>query len=409
MFRSSEKKIIALDLGSSFIRGAVMQKSPKSDNLQILSYASESSKGIRKGYVVSPEETALVIRSVVAQLEKNIKIKIKGALVNFNSYQSNVRLIKNAIMVSRADSEVSQNDIDRTISEAESSAVSYNREILHIIPRNFNLDGEKGIKDPLGLHGKRLEINVLAIDGFVSHIKNLYKSFALAGLDVEQIVFSPLCNSQAVLSKKQKELGVAVLDIGASTSSLAVFEEGDLLHAQIFPVGSSHVTNDIAMGFKLDIEIAEKIKIEYGKCDKQLNKKGVIKLSEIGLDQQFSVSTKELSEVIDARILEIFDLVNKELKKIDRAGLLPAGIVLTGGGANLKGLVEFTKKELKLPTQIGKIINIEEDFEHILSPEDATLCGLFLWADAAYNLTSSQNNLSVGEGLFKRMWRIIVP
>jgi len=405
----SEKKIIALDLGSSFIRGMVTQKSSKSDNLQILSCVNELSKGIRKGCVVNPEETAFVIKSVVSQLEKNTKTKIKGVFVNFNSYQSNVRLIKNAIAVSRADSEVSQNDIDRTISEAESSATAYNREILHIIPRSFNLDGEKGIKDPLGLHGKRLEINVLAIDGFVAHIKNLYKSFALADLDVKQVVFSPLCNSQAVLSKKQKELGAVVLDIGASTSSLAVFEEGDLLHAQIFPVGSSHITNDIAIGFKLDIEIAEKIKIEQGKCDRQLNKKGVIKLSETGSDQQFSISVKELSDVIDARLLEIFDLVNKELKKIDRAGLLPAGVILTGGGANLKGLVEFTKKELKLPTQVGKIINVEEDFERTLSPEDATLCGLSLWADAAYHLASSRDNLSAGDGLLKRIWHAIVP
>ncbi len=405
----SEKKIVVIDLGSSFIRGMVAQKSPKSDNLQILSYVQEPSKGIRKGYAVGPEETASVIKSVVSQLEKNAKTKIKGVFVNFNSYQSNVRLIKNAIAVSRADSEVSQNDIDHTISEAESSAAAYNREILHIIPRSFNLDGEKGIKDPLGLHGKRLEINVLAIDGFVAHIKNLYKSFALADLDVKQVVFSPLCNSQAVLSKKQKELGVVVLDIGASTSSLAVFEEGDLLHAQIFPVGSSHITNDIAIGFKLDIDIAEKIKIEYGKCDRQLNRKGIIKLSEMGLDQQFSISVKELSEVIDARILEIFDLVNRELKKIDRVGLLPAGVILTGGGANLKGLVEFTKKELKLPTQIGKIMNMEEDFDRILSPEDATLCGLSLWADATYNLTSSGNNLNAGEGLLKRIWHTIVP
>jgi len=405
----SEKKIIALDLGYSFIRGIVAQKSSKSDNLQILSYVSEPSKGIRKGYVVSPEETALVIKSVVSQLEKNAKTKIKSVFVNFNSYQSNVRLIKNAIAVSRADSEVSQNDIDRTISEAESSAAAYNREILHIIPRSFNLDGEKGIKDPLGLHGKRLEINVLAIDGFVAHIKNLYKSFALADLDIKQIVFSPLCNSQSTLTKKQKELGVLVLDIGASTSSLAVFEEGDLLHSQIFPVGSSHITNDIAIGFKLDIEIAEKIKIEYGKCDRQLNKKGIIKISEAGPDQQFSISVKELSEVIDARLLEIFELVSRELKKIDRAGLLPAGVILTGGGANLKGIIELTKKELKLPTQIGKIYGIEDDFENSLSSERATLYGLAMWADASYHLSSSRENLSSGEGLFKKIWHTIVP
>lgn len=404
-----QHKIAVLDLGTSMMRGAVVQPSLQSDNLEIVSFIQIPSAGIRKGSIANIEDALRVIRQGISELEAIAGEKIRGVYVNFNSPQSNARLVKNAVAVSRADQEISQDDIDRVIADAETAAFAQNRETFHVIPRNFSVDGERGIKDPLGMKGKRLEATVLVLDGFAQHVKTMYKTFALANLDVHQIVFSPLCDAQAVLTKQQKELGVMVLDIGAATSSMAVYEEGDLLHAQIFPIGSAHITNDIAIGFQLDVEMAERLKKEQGRCGSEAQKKEMIKLASLGIESKAAISSKQLTEVIEARLLEIFELVNKELKKIDRVGLLPAGVVLTGGGSLLKGLPDFAKSELKLPAQLGKVHGVESEEHEISGPDYATVCGLSLWAKESLSVRTGRERIEGRGGFWKSLLRAVVP
>lgn len=225
-----------------------------------------------------------------------------------------------------------------------------------------------------------MEVDALIIEGATPFIKNLIKCIHEADLDENGLLLSPLAGSRAVLTKRQKELGVLLLDFGGGTSGLVVFEEGDIMHCQVLPVGSLHITNDIAIGLRTSIETAEKIKLGYG-CARSgtVGKKEMIDLTKLG-EAEGEVFRHQVAEIIEARVSEILDLVNKELKKIDRAGLLPAGVVLVGGGAKLPGLIELTKEKLRLPVQVGLPEGLEGVTGQINDPAFATVCGLILSA-----------------------------
>jgi len=244
------------------------------------------------------------------------------------------------------------------------------------LPRRFTVDGQEAIKDPVGMSGVRLEVDALIIEGATPFIKNLIKCVREADVEEAGLLLSCVADSSAVLTKRQKELGVLLLDLGGGTTSLAIYEEGDILHCQILPVGSMHITNDLAIGLRTSIDTAEKIKLEYGSAaPDSIGKKEIVDLVRLG-EAEGQVARLQVAEIIEARVNEILDLVNKELKKIDRAGLLPAGVVLVGGGAKLPGLVELTKEKLKLPAQIGYPRGLEGIIDQIDDPEFATCCGL---------------------------------
>jgi cell division protein FtsA len=226
----------------------------------------------------------------------------------------------------------------------------------------------------------RLEVDALIVEGSTPFIKNLIKCVRESDLDEAGLLLTVLADSHAVLTKRQKELGVLLLDLGGGTTGLTVYEEGDILHCQILPVGNMHITNDIAIGLRTSIEAAEKIKLEYGSVlPDAIGKKDMIDLTRIG-EAEGQASRQQVAEIVEARVSEILDLVNKELKKIDRAGLLPAGAVLVGGGAKIPGLVELTKEKLKLPVQIGYPQGLEGIVDQIDDPGFATVCGLILSA-----------------------------
>ena len=259
------------------------------------------------------------------------------------------RVSKGVVAVSRADSQVSEEDVDRAINAASAISIPSNREVLHVLPRRFTVDSADSIKDPVGMHGVRLEVDALIVEDSTPFIKNLIKCVREAGLEEDGLLLTPLAAARSILTKRQKELGVLSLDLGGGTTGLTVYEEGDILHCAILPVGQMHVTNDIAIGLRVSIDVAEKIKLAYGTARvAEVKKSEIIDLAKMG-EAGGNVSRQEVAEIMEARLAEIFDLVNKELKKIDRVGFLPAGIVLTGGGAKIKGIVEFAKQRLKLP------------------------------------------------------------
>lgn len=374
-----EKIIVGLDVGTCNIRVAVAQIREKALP-QILGVGQAASAGIRKGVVVDIEETVKNIKEAIQMAERISGVKIEDVFVSIGGSHISCRSSRGVIAVSRADGEISQEDKERVISAAKAVSLQPNREILHVLPRRFVVDGQGTIKEPVGMQGVRLEVDALIVEGSTPFIKNLIKCVREADLDENGLLLSPLADSRAVLSKKQKELGVLLLDFGGGTSGLAVFEEGDIIHCQILPVGSMHITNDIAIGLRVSIETAEKIKLEYGSVlPDTIGKKEMIDLTKLG-ESEGQVSRCQVVEIIEARVSEILDLVNKELKKIDRAGLLPAGVVLVGGGAKLTGLVELTKEKLKLPVQVGMPDGLEGVAEQINDSSLATVCGLILSA-----------------------------
>jgi len=376
---SRDSIICGLDVGTSNIRAVVAQKRAGQEKPQVLGVGSVSSFGLRKGIVVDVEETVKGIKKALDEAEKASGVMINRAFVNIGGNHITCRLSKGVVAVSRADGEISEEDSARAIKAAEAVSIPQNREIIHTIPRFFTVDEEKFIKDPVGMTGVRLEADAILIEGSTPFIKNLQKCLHEAEIDIEDLVLSPLAASRSVLTKRQKELGVLVLDLGGGTSGLTIFEEGDIIHTSILPIGGSHITNDLAIGLRTSVDVAERVKLEYGSAlPDEINKKEVIDLSKLE-GEEGANSRKYVAEIMHARLNEIFDLANKELKRIDRQGLLPAGLILVGGGAKIPGIIDLAKSELKLPAQIGFPANVDGVLNRIDDPSFATAVGLVLW------------------------------
>ncbi len=317
---------------------------------------------------------------------------------------------KGLVSVSRADQKISEEDIDRVLRAAQAISLSSNKEIIEVLPKEFIVDGGASVKEAVGMEGVRLEAEALVLCGFSPYLKNSSTAISSSGLAVNDLIFSSLASAKAVLTSREKELGVCVLDIGSGTTDMAVFEEGSLMHAAVFPVGSGHITNDIAICLKTNIDTAEKIKLEFGSCisSSKKGKEKKIKVDfkeELGDENSLEFSKKELNNIIEARVGEIFDLASKELKSISRQGMLPAGIVLTGGGAKLPGIKDMAKKNLKLPCRIG-VSKISYNFQE--DPSLSVLCGLVLEGIEA----EKEHAVPIGKGImgkFKRMFRVIIP
>ena len=370
--------INALDIGSGSIKLLSVSKKPGERDFEILSQNQESSLGIRKGVVVDVSRTAATIASLVKKNEQDCGQKIESVYANIGGGHISCISSRGLVSVSRADQKISEEDIKRVLQAAQAiSLPSKNGEIIEVFPKEFIVDGEGGLKQALGLEGVRLEVEALVLCGFSPYLKNSSQTILDSGLQISELIADPLASARAVLTLREKELGVCVLDIGAGTIGMAVFEEGNLIHAAVFPFGSGHITSDIAICLQTDIDTAEKIKLEFGTCKVPCSKKEKKTEKKIKIEGEEPIvfSRKELTDIIEARVLEVFDLVNKELKKISRQGRLPAGIVLTGGGARLPGIKEIAKKELKLPCRIG----IAQGFPNFQAePSLSTLYGLIL-------------------------------
>lgn len=397
------KIIIGLDIGTGNIKILAAEKGKKDVNPEILKFSQFPSAGIRKGTVINVEQAISSLYSALDEFQNSLGRKINSVIVNISGSHIFSTLSRGVIAVSRADQKISPEDIERVIQAAQTFSLPSNKEVLDIVVKDFIIDGENGIKEPLGMQGIRLEAEILALCGFSPYIKNLNDTVLNVGLQVQDRFVSPIAAARSVLTPRQKELGVCLLDVGAGTTGLAVFEEGDLVHTTVFPVGSGHITNDIAIGLRCDIDTAEKVKLEYGSCFLRggIKKEKIKKENE---DESLTFSLKMLSKIIDARVSEIFSLTNKELKKISRQGKLPAGIVLTGGGAKLPKIRELAKKELKLPAKVGYpkgIAGLGED------PSLALVAGLVL-----NGIDAEQEGPVFGERFgakIKKIFKIFIP
>ncbi len=396
--------ITALDIGTGTIKAMIA--TPEDAGFRVIGMAESISSGMRKGVVADTEKVSKIIVSTIEEARRESECSVEEVYANINGSHITSISSRGLVSVSRADQKISQEEVDRVIEAAKAFSLPSNREILEIVPREFIIDKEEGIKDPLGLQGVRLETEILAISGFSRYSEDLTKSILDADLQVSDLVLGPVASAKAVLTQEEKELGVAVIDIGAGTTSLAVFEEGEIMHTAVLPVGMNNIRNDIAIGLQINIEAAEFIKNKFGAStfgDKK-SKKEKIKTPE-GEDVVFQLS--DLRKIVEARILEMFDEINKELKKISRAGLLPAGVVLTGGGANAVGLVDFAKKKMGLPCRIGtprRFSQIEID------PSLSVLCGLVMYgAESDEEGVMEFKSLKGAGKKIKKFFKIFIP
>jgi cell division protein FtsA len=383
MTHMAEEIITGLDIGSSKIRVVVGQPIPGEDEkkqLHITGAVEVPSLGIHRGGISSMEDAVSAISKALEQAERMTGIAINNAWISIAGQNILVQESKGVIGVSRPEGDIREEDVERAIDAARTVATPSNYEILHVIPKSFTVDGQHGVKDPVGMQGIRVEVDAVIIQTLSSHIKNLTKSVYRTGLDINDLVFSPLAVAEAVLTPRQKELGVCVVDIGASTTSLAVFEEGDLLHTAVLPIGGDHITNDIAIGLRTSLEVANDVKIALGNAvPDHTDRKAQHTLREFGSQEEDMFKDRFIAEIIEARCEEIFESIDDELRKIDRSGMLPVGVVLTGGTMNLSGVVDVAKRVLRLPAQIGVPAQVSSVIDEIRNPAYATAVGLVMW------------------------------
>jgi len=387
---------VGLDIGSAEIRAVIAQEISSDEPLRVIGVGEAPSFGMRRGVVADTDSVAKACNVALEQAERMAGHAAESLVVSVGGTEISCQNTLGVIAVGRADGEVVEDDMTRVLEEAQARAtMALNREIIHIIPKDYRLDDQKNIKNPLGMKGVRLEMNALIISGSTAHLKNIARSLDQAGTVAESSVVEPFASAEATLSTKQKELGTVLINIGGNTTSLAVFEDGDLLHLAILPIGSSHITNDIAIGLRTSIEVAEAVKIKFGSAlPLEISKKDEIDLSIFDSQEDALVSRHHVSEIIEARLEEIFSLANTELKNIEREGLLPGGAVLCGGGVLLPGTVDLAKKILRLPVQIGYPKPLGGILDQVDTPQFATVIGLLLLAQTN---SSHKSSLSPGK------------
>ncbi|MCK4540483.1 cell division protein FtsA [Candidatus Parcubacteria bacterium] len=384
-----ENIIAGLDIGSTEIRLVVGQhkNTGEGEELQIIGAVKVPSEGINKGAVKSIEDVTSSVSACLEKAERLVGIPIDSVWVSINSPHIKCEKSRGVVAVGKSDGEISSEDVGRALEAAQALSVPPNYEILHVIPVKFTVDNQEDIKDPVGMTGVRLEVETLIIQGLTSQIKNLTKAIFRTDLDIEDLVLSPLAAAEAVIGSKQKELGAALVNIGASTTSLAIFEEGELLHTAVIPIGSEHITADIAIGLRCPINLADRVKKEIGSAlSDNFNKKDEIDVSELAKEEDAegeikTVNRKYLAQIIGARVEEIFEKIDYEFKSIERSGMLPGGVFLIGGGTKLENIVEVAKKCLRLPVSLGVNKNVASIIDKVNDTGYLNALGLVVWGN----------------------------
>ncbi|MBP9827678.1 cell division protein FtsA [Patescibacteria group bacterium] len=376
----ADEIITGLDIGSSMIRVAVCKIVPVEDGkiqLHVIGAVSSPSHGMHKGAVSSMEDAVSGISKAIERAERMTGVAMNTAWVALGGQSIAVQESRGAIAVARPEGEITEDDVERAVEAAKTVAIPSNYEILHTLPKSFAVDGQRGVKDPVGMSGVRLEVDAVIIEALSSHVKNLTKSVYRTGLDIDDVVYGSLATAEAVLTQRQRELGSCVVNMGAATTSVAVFEEGDLLHTAVLPFGGDHITNDLAIGLRTSIEIAEQVKLAYGHAvPDAIDRKQQFALADFGAATDEIVKRRFVAEVIEARLEEIFEAVDAELRKVDRSGMLPVGVVFTGGAMKLEGALEVAKRVLRLPCAMGVPLGITSVIDEAHDPAFATAIGL---------------------------------
>lgn len=370
--------IAALDIGTTKTC-ALIAEVTDTGALRILGAGVAPSRGLRKGVVTDVKEASQSIVAAVEQAERVSGFKIESAYVGIagaHIQSTNSRGVA-AIHNGRG---VTQDDIDRAMEAAEAIAVPHNREIIHSIPRGYTLDGQDGVKDPLGMIGFRLEVEAHIVTGAAASIQNLLKAVEGAGVKPIDLVLEPIASGEAVLTSAEKEMGVMLADIGGGTTDIAIFIDGSIWHTTVLPTGGIHITNDLAVGLRTPFAAAEEMKCRYGHADPELiPETEVIDVAAFGEEGRRSVSRREIAEIIRARVDEVCQLILTEVKRSGYDNLLPAGVVLCGGTAELNGMKAFAREALQMPVRLGAPRDLEGFTDRISSPAFATSVGLAAW------------------------------
>jgi len=373
--QDSPRYAVGIDIGTTTVRCVVGHLDATTGAPTIVGVGEVKNTGMRKGSVVNLNGPAQAIDEALGEAERMSGYEVNVAAVSINGSHILSTTADGMIAVGAIDHIVGTEDIARLEEVATVGKVPANREILEVIPHSYRLDGQDNIKDPAGMTGTRLEINANVISAMAPQMTGLRSALDMAKVSPSVITPSVVAAARAVLTEQQLENGVAVIDMGGATTSIAIFEEGDLQFAGVIPIGSNNITNDLAIGLKTDPEVAELVKLTHGSATRQTGSDTVtVKQDKDSLE----FSRADVDEIIEARLEELFEAIVKELKKAGRHAKLPSGIVLTGGGAKLKNIVDYTKESLGLAARVGSAGGFSGVAEHLDEPQFAAAVGLML-------------------------------
>ena len=374
-----ERTIVGIDVGTTKVCTLVGEIDDQ-DGLCVVGVGVAPSHGLSKGVVVNVEEATKSIAASVEKAERVSGYTIEGAYVGLAGKHISSLNSRGVVAVGRGERYVTEDDMERARDAAQAIAVPHNREIVHTITRSFTLDGQEGVRDPVGMVGFRLEVETHIVTGAVASIRNLVQCVENADVQVNDLVLQPLASAEAVLTPEERETGVVLVDAGGGTIDVAAFVSGSIWHSAVLSVGGNNLTNDIAIGLRTPFATAERLKIQYGHALPEMIDQGeMIDVPAFGEGPPQPVPRVEVAKIIEARAEEMFLMILNEIKRSGYEGLLPAGLVLTGGTADLRGFKELGREMLQLPVRIGRAHDIGGLTDSVSSPAYATAVGLLLW------------------------------
>ena len=372
--------VVGLEIGSGKVC-TVVGELGEDDQIEIIGIGTSPSLGIKKGIIIDLEQAIQSAKESIESAERMAGTRINSAFVSIGGNHITSINSKGVIAISGESPEITESDIEKVIEAAKAGIVSSEKEVIHTLSREFIVDGQSGISDPLGMSGARLECKVHIVTGSITAVQNLIKCVEGAGLDIEEIIFGTLASSNAVLNNAEKDLGVLLIDIGAGTTEIAIFIEGGLAYSAVLPVGGIQITNDLAVGLRTSIEEAEKIKINYGSAVKNnVSPEKLVEIPSINGKDNYNVSQKYLVEIIEPRVSEIFSLVGTEVRKSGCYNMIHGGIVITGGSSLLPGISEVAEQVLNLPSRLGRPHYEGELADMINDPSYSEAIGLLSFA-----------------------------
>lgn len=375
MRESSSPHFVGLDVGTSAVRCVVGMLGTSDARPSIIGHGSSTNLGMRKGAVVHVDDVTEAIVQAVTEAERVSGMHIDRATVNINGSHVSGINSKGVIAISAANREITVDDRLRVEEAATVVQLPPNREIIQVFAKNYSVDGQPNIKDPVGMHGVRLEVDAHIVTASTPNLRNLNAALERAQVVATRYTISSLAAAEAVLTRQQKEAGTVLIDIGAGTTNLVVIEDGEVQHIAIIPVGGLHITNDLAIGLKTDLDVAELVKVEHGSLA-GANKKASITVTHQNSDHTFK--NAEVIMIIEARVEELFEFIDRELRKIQRSRKLPGGAVLVGGTAKMPGIATFAREKLQLPARVGKIQQLAGLVDTVDEPSYFTAVGLML-------------------------------
>jgi cell division protein FtsA len=372
---SAAPAFVGLDIGTSFVRCVVGVRDTNDPSLiSVIGHGSSPNQGMRKGVVMHIDDAAEAIIQAITEAERISGMQIHQATVNVNGGHVMGINSRGVIAISSPDREITVEDRERVEEAATIVKLPPNREIVQVFAKNYRLDGQDNLKDPVGMHGVRLEVDCHIVTAASPNLRNLDLALEKAQVRPQHHTVSALAAAEAVLDRKQKEAGTCVIDIGAGTTNLSVIEDGEIQHVAVIPMGGTHITNDLAIGLKTDLEVAEVVKLKYARLGDDSDKPLRVTVEET----VYNFSGGEVNMIVEARVEELLEYVEKELQRIRRARKLPGGVVIVGGSAVLPGLAEFARDKLQLPSRIGKARGLAGLVDTVDTPAFATAAGLML-------------------------------